>query len=515
MIDLAHSALRLRPVRVGLVSLALAAILIAIAPERAGAGLYTAAQCHPGYGAGHDDARFGRSSSDFAGVAGCTHGAGGLRITHSASRTLQGRQAGWSFSAPIGTAIVRATVRAWGVADGGLVPEILAGAAGAMRSAGTAAGKPHRVSRTGLAHDVAARLECRRGPHCAPSNSARLAVNRVRLRISDPVKPAVGLTGAFADDAVVRGTQVLGALAGDSGSGVAGLAVEFNGSQAASRAGTCALAGRIALRLSPCPASASLSLPVNTAAAPFHQGTNVVRVCARDYAARRDANVSCATRKLRIDNACPLGGVAGGTALSAGVRGVHRGFVASRHDHPRVAGRLLDASGNPVAGARVCVAEQALPRRAQERVLATATTGADGHYVVPISPGPARRLRIAYWPAERGAIQRFARIRFRARPRLVLRPRGRLRNGDRLRFGVRLPGPNSERRLVRIEALSHHRWVPVTGGRTGSGGVFRGSYRFHATRGSRTYRFRALVPHQAGYPYATGTSAVMRKRVRG
>ena len=86
-----------------------------------------------------------------------------------ASRTLAGRRAGWSFSAPAGTAIVRATVRAWGRADGGLVPEILAGVAGAMRSAGQAAGNPHRVTWTGLAHDVAARLECRRRAHCAPS----------------------------------------------------------------------------------------------------------------------------------------------------------------------------------------------------------------------------------------------------------------------------------------------------------------------------------------------------------
>ena len=37
-----------------------------------------------------------------------------------------------------------------------------------------------------------------------------MAVNRVRLRISDPVKPVIGFTGAFGDNEVVRGTQVLG-----------------------------------------------------------------------------------------------------------------------------------------------------------------------------------------------------------------------------------------------------------------------------------------------------------------
>jgi hypothetical protein len=514
MIDLVHHILRPRLPRLALAFVICLAV-VAVVPQRAGAGLYTAAQCHPGYGAGHDDARFGRSSSDFAGAAGCTHGAGGLRITHAASRTLAGRQASWNFTAPPGTAFVHATVRAWGVAAGGLVPDVLAGDSGAMRSAGHAAGKPHRISWSGLARGLAARLECRRQPHCAPSDEARLGLNRVRLRISDPVKPAIGLTGPFADDRVVRGTQLLGGLADDSGAGVAGLSLEVNGHPAASRAVTCSLHGRIALRLSPCPHSAALALPENTASAPFRQGTNVVRVCARDYAARRDANVGCAARRLRVDNECPLAGVAGGVTLTAALRGVHRGFVASRRDHPRLAGRLLDASGNPVPGARVCVAAQPVARHSRERVLATPVTHADGRFAAAIPPGPGERLRAAYWPAQRGALQRFARIRFRARPRLRLRPRGALRIGDRLRFAVHLPGPDPQRRIVRIEAISHRHWVPVTGGRTGSGGTYRGSYRFHATRGLRTYRFRAVVPHQAGYPYAAGASPVREKRVRG
>jgi hypothetical protein len=128
--------------------------------------------------------------------------------------------------------------------------------------------------------------------------------------------------------------------------------------------------------------------------------------------------------------------------------------------------------------------------------------------------GPGRRLRIAYWPGPGSALQRFGRIRFRARPRLALRPRSAVGNGHRIRFRVRLPGPAAARRLVRIEALAPRGWVPVTEGRTGAGGRFHGSYRFHATTRSRTYRFRALVPKQAGYPYAAGTSRVKRKRVR-
>src|SRR5207244_3174984 len=122
------------------------------------AGAYTAAQCHPGYGAQHEDAAFSRSSADFAGAAACAHGDGGLRLTHSDSPTLAGRRAAWSFAAPAGSAIVAATLRTWGVADGGLVPEFLTGTPGAMRSAGRASGGPHRVSWSGLARDVSLRL---------------------------------------------------------------------------------------------------------------------------------------------------------------------------------------------------------------------------------------------------------------------------------------------------------------------------------------------------------------------
>jgi hypothetical protein len=514
MIDLAQIT-RLRFTRVAAAVFLVALAAIAMAPDHAGAGVYTAAQCHPGYGAGHDDATFARSSSDFLGTAGCAHGDGGLRIAHAASQTLAGRQGGWSFAAPSGTSIVSARIRAWGRSAGGLVPEVLAGSAGAMRSVGHAEGKPHLISWKGKAQALAARLACRRSPHCAPSQDARFSVNRLRLRISDLTKPDIGFGGLFADQAVVRGTQTLAALAGDAGSGVAALNLEINGQQAASRSQTCAVHGRVAIRLAPCPPSAALALPENTKAAPFHQGTNRIRVCARDYSARHDANVNCASRKVRVDNACPLSGVPGGATLTAAVRGVHRGVTASRHDHPRVSGRLLNSAGDPVVGAKVCVAAQRLPHHSAEIVLATPVTGKDGHYSAPIPTGPGRRLRVAYWANDQEALQRFARIRFRARPRLRLSPRHAVRNGDRLGFHVRLPGPDAARRLVRIEALSHHHWVPVTGGRTGSGGVYRGSYRFHATTGTRSYRFRALVPHQTGYPYAAGTSPVKSKRVHG
>lgn len=506
---------RPRALRVGAVVLALAALAAALSPARAGAGLYTAVQCHPAFGAGHDDSSFSRSSADFISGAACAKGAGGLQVTHRRSHTLDRRSGGWAFSAPAGASLVRATARASGTAAGGLQPEIMVRVAGALRRAATAAGKPHRVSWSGAGQALVARLRCSHAPSCAPTNAARLRVNRVRLRLLDQAEPSVTLFGELAEAPVVRGVPQLPVAAGDTGGGVRRISVEVNGHPAGEQASSCSLAGWIALRVSPCPASAAASFGLETTTAPFRQGRNELSACASDYAARKDANVACVTRRFRVDNACPVSAVAGGTRLAAAIGGVRHGHVAGAGEHPRVAGRLLDAAGLPVSGARVCVAARNRLPGAREHVLATPLTGQDGRFSAPIGRGPARRLRVAYWPGQTGAVERFTKLRFRARPKLGLRPRGKLHTGRRLHFDVGLEGPVAARRLVRIEARSNGRWVPVTGGRTGARGAYHGGYRFHATHGRRVYRFRALVPRQAGYPYAPGTSAVKRKVVKG
>jgi hypothetical protein len=68
---------------------------------------------------------------------------------------------------------------------------------------------------------------------------------------------------------------------------------------------------------------------------------------------------------------------------------------------------------------------------------------------------------------------------------------------------------------VRIQARAGHRWIDLRSGLTETDGIFRASYRFRATTGRRTYRFRAVVPKQRGYPYEAGTSRVKRATVIG
>ena len=92
----------------------------------------------------------------------------------------------------------------------------------------------------------------------------------------------------------------------------------------------------------------------------------------------------------------------------------------------------------------------------------------------------------------------------RAKPRAV-------RRGQRVRFSGRLRGgPARRARLVVVQAHDGGRWRTFRTARTGRRGRWVTGYRFSSGAAARRYRFRAVVPRQAGYPYVRGTS-----RIRG
>ena len=510
-----HGNSWIRPSRVLAAALVAFGLLAGLGPERAAAGGYTVVECDPDLGTGHRDAGYERTSADFLPAAGCAKGGGGLDVSHRRSGTLVNRFGRWAFAAPPGTSLVAASARAAGHAAGGVLPELLVRAAGDVRRIAVPAGQPRRLSWSGAGQALLAGLACRHSPRCSASRGASIRVDRIRLKLEDPAVPSVNLGGSLVGERVVRDVQRIEASAGDLGGGVQRLWLTVNGEPAGSSASACSLAGKLALRATPCPPNALVPFAADTARRPYRQGRNLLRLCAQDYAARGKPNVRCARAKVRVDNLCPVSSVTTGTQLSAAVTGTPHPLAARGSDRPRVGGRLTDSLGQGIEGARVCVAATEQAPGAGEHLLATTVTDAAGRFSVPVRSGPARRLRVAYWPGDNGEVERSAAVRFRARPALEIHPRGVLQNGDRARFAAHLRPPYEAGRLVRIEARSAGRWVPVTSGRTGAGGVFRGSYRFHATHGRRIYRFRAAVPRQAGYPYAAGVSSIRRKVVRG
>ncbi len=327
------------------------------------------------------------------------------------------------------------------------------------------------------------------------------------LVLRDGARPSLGLGGALLAPGSRRGFQAVMATAGDRGAGVRRFLVQVNGEPVSSRTLGCHLSDRIALRLVPCPRHATAGFTADTASAPFRQGPNRVRICAADFALTTAANRACGRRRVRVDNLCPLSSIGGGAILRARL-----------HRHGRaaiVAGRLLDAVGLGVAGGRVCIATRVRRAGAPERIAVAPSTDADGRFRVTIAQGPSREVRVAWWPSAGPALERYLHLEVPAMPRLRLWPRRPIHNGDRLRFRVHLPRPASAGRRVRVQAADGGHWIDLRSGLSGRRGTYRARYRFHATTGRRTYRFRAVVPKQEGYPYEAGTSKVRRAVVVG
>ena len=491
------------------------AMALAFAPE-ASAGTYRAVQCHAPLGAGPPDAKFTRNSTRYAGSADCR--AGGLAVTHDPGRkaTAGGRFGAWTVAAPSGAAITRVAAGVSGAGAGWHTPQVFVTLAeGARRMLSGVRGPAHGIHWVGAAgRALTARLVCSHESRCGAGREAHVHLKRIALTLRDWSRPSVVPSGSLLAPGPRRGVHELRIATRDAGAGVHDVTVEVNDDLLDVHDLGCRLAGAVALRVTPCPTAATIPFALPTTAAEFRQGANRVRICAADYARRTDANRTCATRTVRVDNLCPVSPVPG-SSLRARFRKAH-GSLTNRSDRPAVVtGALRDQAGAPVAGARVCVAVRVRSAGSLERVLAVPTTNARGAFAVKVPAGPSRAIRIAHWPNPDRALESFLALRSRAIPTLRLRPRRRLANGERLRFAVRIPGPSSDRRRVAIQARAGRRWVRVAGGQTSASGVWSGHYTFRSTTGTRRYAFRAVVPAQRGYPFAGGRSRTAHATVDG
>lgn len=499
--------------RFAAVAVALTATALLTAPK-AGAGPYRVAICNPAIGARHADATFQRTSAHYLSEAGCATHQPGLGVRHAGKRTGDSRWGGWTVHAPRGTVFSRIGMSAAGHGGGGHLPQLLAvPPRGVAKVFGTPDPGMGRSRFTGPARTFTARLSCRRVSGCGAGRKARIRVKRIALEVRDGAQPTIALGGGALRPGSKRGVQPVAAAARDVGGGVHRLLVQVNGTPVTAYTARCRTADGWALRVRPCPASARRTFRLETAAAPFHQGANVLRLCSADYATGTTANRACATRRIDVDNLCPVSPSGAGPRLEAHLVRPRTG--AGRQRSVAIQGRLLSAGGAPVPGARVCVAARVPIPGMLERVLATPTTGPDGRFTAELPRGPSRRLRVAYWWSRANVAERRLRLTMHAHPRLLARPHHPLHNGDAARFAVKLQGPAAARRWVRIQARSGHRWVEVRNGRTNARGTYRARYRFHATTGRRRYRFRAVVPSQRGYPYERGHSRVRRVTVVG
>jgi hypothetical protein len=498
----------------GAAAIAATAFAALLAPTPTSAGTYRVAVCNPAIGARHADALFQRTSEHYRSEAACGSGQPGLTVRHEGERTGDGRWGGWALHAPRGTVFSRIGVSAAGQRDGGHVPQLLAaGLDGTVQAFAAPDPGMGRSRFAAPARYLAARLTCRSASGCRQGPRARIRIKRVGLSLADRVPPTIALGGSAFRPGSRRGVQTVEPSGADIGGGLHRFLLQVNGEPVTAQATRCRTVDGFALRLRPCPARARTAFRMQTAAAPFRQGRNVVRVCSADYALGTGANRACAARRVRIDNLCPISSTGSGPRLHA--RLIRSGGRASGTQSVAVRGSLRSAGDVPVAGARVCVATRVPIAGARERVVATPVTGPDGRFTAQLPAGPNRHVRVAYWWSAEHVAERHLSLRVRARPRLKLRPDHAIHNGRHVRFKVRLRGPAADHRWVRIQARSGKRWIELRAGRTNARGIHRARYRFHATTGRRKYRFRAFVPSQRGYPYRSGHSRVRHVTVVG
>jgi 5-hydroxyisourate hydrolase-like protein (transthyretin family) len=184
----------------------------------------------------------------------------------------------------------------------------------------------------------------------------------------------------------------------------------------------------------------------------------------------------------------------------------------------RLQGRLVDAQGQPMRDTPLTIYERSDLPDAQWRQVRTVRTSRTGRYRFRTSKrGPARTVRIRYdgTGTIRGATV-DVRLRVRASSTIHV-TKGLVRQGGRTRFFGTLRGglvPASGE-LVELQVLVNRRWQVFATARTNARGRWSKVYRFAGSYGSARYAFRARIPTDPAYPFATGRSGRTVVRVRG
>ena len=342
----------------------------------------------------------------------------------------------------------------------------------------------------------------------------------------DPVAPKLSnLEGSLLSGSVVRGHQALSVKAHDEGGGISNVSVSVNGLPAAqpqvsncdvAQANNPSVQGTVAAAITPCPTETKANWTLDTEAYPFHGGENAVQVCASDFATLSNPNTTCsAAQTVKVDNSCASSAVAGGEVLSAQFSESNSDTVTVPYGKgAEVRGHLTDNAGDPVSGATLCVKMQTLGVEPNASPVGTVKTDANGSYSYEVPPGPDRAVVIGY-RHDASQVAREVRFYSRAQPNLRLAPRT-LADHHRVRFWGEVPGPNPGGRVIVLQANvpGSRQWITFRKATTNAQGDFESSYRFTSTTRTTTYRFRAVVPAQSGYPWVEGDSRPAKVLVR-
>jgi hypothetical protein len=184
-------------------------------------------------------------------------------------------------------------------------------------------------------------------------------------------------------------------------------------------------------------------------------------------------------------------------------------------DHATIVGRLTNKVGQPLAALPVQVIELGF---GGERLLATLSTDSTGRYRYRVAGSASRALRFAF-SGSALVLPSQAQVTLTVPAAGRFKPsRQRLANGGRLVFRGRvLSGPlPAAGKLVELQVRQPTgEWTTFRTVRTDAAGRWSLPYRFSRVRCHSRYRIRAVMPVEAGYPFATGRTRARSVLVRG
>jgi hypothetical protein len=481
-----------------------------------------------------DCASGGQLSTNFAGTA--------------PSVTFQGNQRmGWEFTAPTDTTV--ADVRAeWG---------FIVGHNGADTNASAAVG----IYRDGFAWPAGVLWQCQAyyagGSYCySGGGTSDLAINArtfgfdagcygeasgtcqgdpngksvqgwgaTRIHLDDPYPPSVGsLTGNAATAATLAGSQPVTAALSDRGAGLwqselrLGSVVLQPRTTLSTNGGKCvevnvdaAVANEFG-RPQPCALGYSGTWTVDTTKVP--DGNHTLTLTVWDAANNATTVVS---RTVAVRNAtAPTTPTSASTAAStaAAISLSSAAVTVGYGGKPKLTGRLVDAAGAPIGGAKVDVLERIAYAGAEQARVATIDTDADGQFSYQEAARSSRILTFAY-AAKAGTTDYVASADFALKVRSRVQfhsPAKAVRHGSQVVFTGRVlaqPLPKKGARVA-IEVRIRGHWQPAALVRASQAGTF--TWR-RTLRGITTYQFRARVLGGSDFPAEPSTSRTIRLRL--
>ena len=179
----------------------------------------------------------------------------------------------------------------------------------------------------------------------------------------------------------------------------------------------------------------------------------------------------------------------------------------------RIRGRVRTASRKPIAGARVWLASRV--RSGQWRIARKPLITSRNGVVSARLPArtPSRQVRLVYFPTTNSntdARSPSGDLRVQATT-TIQSDQGGYRNGDTLTFtGQVIEKHLIDKKSVYLQAIVRGKWRTFATTEADSQGRWRMTHRFEATRRPTRYTFRAVVPAQTGYDWATGHSRSVR-----